>query len=102
VKEVKAAGAAVSPTPHGEVEEKVRVLHGIHALSLGVAGKTVTEVREVLAQALNISPRAVAIVDGQEVDEGHILLPGQHLEFVRRAGQKGGGASGGEGCFQHG
>lgn len=65
------------------------MVHGIHALSVGVAGKTVREAREVLRQALNISPRAIAIVDGQEVDEGQVLLPGQHLEFVRMAGEKG-------------
>jgi hypothetical protein len=65
------------------------VVHGIHALSVGVAGKTVSEAREVLRQALNISPRAIALVDGQEVDEGQTLLPGQHLEFVRVAGEKG-------------
>jgi uncharacterized protein YggU (UPF0235/DUF167 family) len=65
------------------------VLYGIHGLSVGVAGRAVSEVREVLAQALNISPRAIALVDGQEVSESHILLPGQHLEFVRRAGEKG-------------
>ena len=89
LKEIKAPGARISPTPQAEVGGEVRVLYGIHALSVGVAGKTVSEVREALRQALNISPRAIALVDGQEVDESHILLPGQHLEFVRRAGQKG-------------
>jgi magnesium chelatase subunit I len=54
-----------------------------------VAGKTVSEVRETLGQALNISPRAVPLVDGQEVSELYVLLPGQHLEFVRRSGEKG-------------
>lgn len=67
----------------------VRVVHGIHSLSVGVAGRTVSEAREALRQALNISPRAVALVDGHEVEESQILLPGQHLEFVRMAGEKG-------------
>ncbi|MBW8058057.1 MAG: hypothetical protein V3U42_05630 [candidate division NC10 bacterium] len=90
VKEIKGGGAHISPTHHGEVAGKVRVVHGIHALSVGVAGKTVSEAREVLRQALNISPRAISLVDGQEVSEYQILLPGQHLEFVRQAGEKGG------------
>lgn len=79
----------ISAPPEGEGAGKVRVVYGIHALSVGVAGKTVRDVRVALGQAMNISPRAVALVDGQEVDEGQMLLPGQHLEFVRQAGEKG-------------
>ena len=89
LEEIKAPGAGISVTPQAGVAATVRVLYGIHALSVGVAGKTVSEVREALGQALNISPRAIALVDGQEVSEHHILLPGQHLEFVRRSGEKG-------------
>jgi hypothetical protein len=89
LREIKAARARTSPTPQAEVGGKVRVVYGIHALSTGVAGKRVSEVREALGQAFNISPRAIALIDGQEVDEGQILLPGQHLEFVRQAGEKG-------------
>jgi hypothetical protein len=79
----------ISAPPQGEGVGTVRVVYGIHALSVGVAGKTVGEVRVVLGQAMNISPRAIALVDGQEVSESQILLPGQHLEFVRQAGEKG-------------
>lgn len=89
LKEIKAPDARLSPPPPVEPGGKVRVLHGIHSLSVGGAGKTVGEVRETLCQALNISPRAIALVDGQEVGETSVLLPGQHLEFVRQAGEKG-------------
>lgn len=88
--EVKAPGAPISPTHKSETGGKIRVVYGIHALSVGVAGKTVSEVREALGQAFNISPRSIALVDGQEVAEAHTLLPGQHLEFVRQSGEKGG------------
>jgi RNase P/RNase MRP subunit p29 len=89
LKEMQGLGAPLSSPHHAERGGTVRVVHGIHALSVGVAGKTVSEAREVLRQALNISPRAIALVDGQEVDESQTLLPGQHLEFVRVAGEKG-------------
>lgn len=89
VKEIKALGGRISPTPRAEGGGKVRVLYGIHALWAEVAGKTVSEIREALGQAFNISPRAIALVDGQEVSESHMLLPDQHLEFVRLAGEKG-------------
>jgi len=89
LKQVKAPAAALSATPEAGTARRVRVVYGIHSLSVGVAGKTVGDVRVVLGQAMNISPRAIALVDGQEVNEGHILLPGQYLEFVRQAGEKG-------------
>ena len=67
----------------------VRVLYGIHALEVDVAGRSVAEIRHALAQPLNISPRAVAVVDGEVVAEAHLLQAGQQLEFVRLAGEKG-------------
>jgi hypothetical protein len=70
-------------------QEQVRVLYGVHSLEADLAGRTVGDVRKALRQALNISPQAVAVVDGREVEEGAVLLGGQQLEFVRLAGEKG-------------
>ena len=72
-----------------KTQDQVRVLYGVHALEASLAGRTVADVRQALRQALNISPQAVAVVDGREVEEGFILLGGQQLEFVRLAGEKG-------------
>jgi Mg-chelatase subunit ChlI len=88
-RQIKALGSHILAPPGRDVVGKVRVVYGIHALSVGVAGKTVSEVRVALGQAMNVSPRAIALVNGQEVSESQILLPGQHLEFVRQAGEKG-------------
>lgn len=71
------------------VQDQVRVLYGVHALEANLAGRTVADVRKALRQALNISSQAVAVVDGQEVEESFILLAGHQLEFVRLAGEKG-------------
>ncbi len=76
-------------TGQPKAQQHVRVLYGVHALEANLAGRTVADVRHALRQALNISPQAVAIVDGREVEEGAILLAGQQLEFVRLAGEKG-------------
>ena len=73
-----------------KTQDQVRVLYGVHSLEANLAGRTVADVRQALRQALNISPQAVAVVDGREVEEGVILLAGQQLEFVRLAGEKGG------------
>jgi hypothetical protein len=70
-------------------QNQVRVLYGVHSLEASLAGRTVADVRQALRQALNISPQAMAIVDGREVEESAILLAGQQLEFVRLAGEKG-------------
>jgi hypothetical protein len=72
-----------------KTQDPVRVLYGVHALEAGLAGRTVADVRQALRQAFNISPQAVAVVDGREVGESFILLAGQQLEFVRLAGEKG-------------
>ncbi|MBI1999805.1 MAG: hypothetical protein HYT85_02010 [candidate division NC10 bacterium] len=76
-------------TPCEEEAGKVKVVYGVHALEASLAGRTVLSVRDALAQALNISPRAVALVNGQEVEGTHVLHPGELLEFVRYAGEKG-------------
>jgi hypothetical protein len=49
----------------------------------------VEEVRAALGQALNVSPAAVAVVNGVEVGAGHVLREDEQLEFVRLAGEKG-------------
>jgi hypothetical protein len=68
---------------------KVKVVYGVHALEASLAGRTVQSVREALVQPLNISPQAVTLVNGQEVEGTHVLSPGELLEFVRYAGEKG-------------
>ncbi len=72
-----------------KTDSLVRVLYGVHSLEANLAGRTVSDVRQTLRQALNISPQAVAVVDGREVEAGFILVAGQQLEFVRLAGEKG-------------
>ena len=67
----------------------LRVICGVHTLEAHVAGRSVEEVRAALSQALNISPAAVAVVDGVEVGARHVLREGEQLEFVRLAGEKG-------------
>lgn len=67
----------------------VAVVHGIHRLSLPLAGRTVGGVRQALAPVLNIRADAMAVVNGAPVGEDYILAPDDLLEFVRLAGEKG-------------
>ena len=68
---------------------RVRVIYGVHTLDVAVAGRSIQSVREALIQPLNISPEAVALVNGREVEASHVLAPGELLEFVRYSGEKG-------------
>jgi hypothetical protein len=55
-----------------------------------VAGSMVKEVAVRLRDVLNVSPLATASVKGQPVSADYVLQDGDHLEFVVRAGEKGG------------
>lgn len=81
----------IRPESPTRTQETVKIIYGVHSLEVDIAGRSVAEVRDSLKQALNIGPRAIAIVDGREVMESHILQTGEILEFVRLAGEKGSG-----------
>ena len=66
-----------------------RIINGVNELSAPLGGKTVADVRAMLAQALNIDPAAKAVVDGANVGEDYELGDGESLEFVKAAGEKG-------------
>jgi len=84
--ELKQVGQVRAKT---EEQGRVRVLYGVHALEAALAGRSIRDVRAALQQALNISPRAVAVVNGREVGADYLLKEGEQLEFVRLAGEKG-------------
>ncbi|MDP2045137.1 MAG: hypothetical protein Q8L00_02875 [Deltaproteobacteria bacterium] len=73
----------------------VKVSYGVHNLEAAIAGKSVSEVRQSLREPLNIDPRALALVNSRDVAASYILKQGDQLEFVRLAGEKGGGRVGG-------
>lgn len=71
------------------VTSTVMVIHGIHSLTLPLAGRTVGAVRQALAPVLNIRADALGVVSGAPVGEDYVLAPDDVLEFVRLAGEKG-------------
>lgn len=66
-----------------------RVINGVNELSAPLAGRTVADVRAMLAQALNIDPTAHAVANGDGVAEDYVLGEGDEVEFVKAAGEKG-------------
>jgi hypothetical protein len=67
----------------------VKISYGVHHLEVGIAGKSVGEVRQALREPLNIDPRALALVNGREAPASYLLKENDQLEFVRLAGEKG-------------
>ncbi len=80
-----AGGASTATESTGVVE----VIHGVYAHSMPLAGMTVRQARAELEERMNLAPDALAVVDGNEVDEDTVLAEGQVLNFVKHSGEKG-------------
>jgi len=72
-----------------ETDRTVTVSHGPYLERLPVANLSVTEIRARFGDRLDIDPQSQAVIDGQEADENAVVQVGQHIAFVRKAGEKG-------------
>ena len=70
-------------------EGHVNVICGVYAHSIPLGGMRVRDARGELSDRMNISDDAMAVVDGNQVDEDTVLAEGQTLTFVKHAGEKG-------------
>lgn len=81
--------AAIAVRGQTKEEEMITVSHGVNTLSADLAGRTVSEVRAMTAQALNHAASDKALVGGEEVDESYVLQQGDELDFAKASGDKG-------------
>jgi hypothetical protein len=81
------APPAAPPDPAQTAQ--VQVIYGASVQTFPLAGLQVSHAREVLANILQIDPRAPMLVNGQPVSQSHRLASGETLEFVHHAGEKG-------------
>lgn len=65
------------------------VIHGPYAEVLPIAEMPVSQVRSRFRDRLDIHPEAMAMLDGNPVDDTTTVRAGQTLMFVRQAGEKG-------------
>lgn len=72
----------------GTSEGTALISSGIH-MATCPAGLTVGELRRSHADAYEIAPGAVALLDGDQVGDATVVREGQSLTFVARAGEKG-------------
>ena len=68
---------------------QVEVIHGVYSHTMPLAGMSVDQVRTELSDRLHLDPEAVAVVNGEAVNEDFMLTEGQVLTFVKPAGEKG-------------
>jgi excisionase family DNA binding protein len=78
----------IEPQMH-EAKEGVRFVQGANEQNLLIQDRTVGWARMNLSHALNLSPIAIALLDGKPVGEDHILETGSVLEFLVTNGRKG-------------
>ena len=74
----------------GAATGTVVVSHGPYREALPAAEMTIRDVRRRFQDNLDIHPEAVALLDGDEVDDTTRLRAGQMLMFIRPSGEKGG------------
>ncbi len=80
-----------APSLDALLDTQVTVISGPHLQSFPLANQTVSRVRSLLQGPFNIGPQAMVLVNGQPVSPEHVLRPGDALEFVHHAGEKGRG-----------
>ncbi len=80
----------------GTTTGTVVVSHGPYRETLPAAEMTIRDVRRRFRDHLDIHPQAVAMLDGEEVDDATRLRAGQMLMFIRPSGEKGARGENGE------
>lgn len=88
-KQQDSGSGAFEAGPGLPVNPNVSVASGPYAEELPVAGSTVGEVRKRFSDRFDIDPKSTAVVNGKPADETYVLKSGEHLLFVRHAGEKG-------------
>ncbi|HUB82741.1 MAG TPA: hypothetical protein VMB03_28280 [Bryobacteraceae bacterium] len=67
----------------------VQIVYGASLQRLPLAGQVVGHIRPALEMMLRVDRRSPALVNGQQVSADYVLAPGDVLEFIHRAGEKG-------------
>lgn len=70
-------------------ESDVQVIHGASVQFLPLAGVTIAHARPLLQTILGIDPQSPVLVKGRRVGLRYTIAPGDALEFVHHAGEKG-------------
>jgi len=70
-------------------DPSVPVIYGASIQSLPLAGLTLGEARNWVREFLHVGPKTVALINGAKAGEDYRLVPGDAVEFIHQAGEKG-------------
>lgn len=76
-------------TPQSGPANMAGMRFGIYNQQLPLAGKTVKQARDQLANMWNVPKDAQAYNGKQQLSDDHIIEAGEQLEWQRRTGEKG-------------
>lgn len=76
--------------PFAAGAEEFGGMANVNGEEVPVSGMTLGEIRHRLADRFGIEPSSTIHVDGESVnDEDRVVRTGEHVEFLRQAGEKG-------------
>lgn len=76
--------------PAGDAaKNNVDVVHGIYAQTVPMGGQKVKDIRNHLSQTMNIDPKAVPVINGNDASEDDTVNVGETLTFITKSGEKG-------------
>jgi len=81
--------APAAPAPTQNFNPEVRVIYGAGVQSMPLVGMTVAQARGAAVAILGVDRRAPALVNGRVARADYRVAPGDELEFVHHAGEKG-------------
>lgn len=68
---------------------KANVKYGVYTQPGNFANQAVSQVRSQLTSLWAIPKDASAYKGKEKLDENYVIQPGDHIEFLRRSGEKG-------------
>ena len=81
--------APAPPSPAETYNPDVRVIYGAGVQSMPLVGMTFAQARDAAIAILGVDRRAPVLVNGRPADMNTRVAPGDELEFVHHAGEKG-------------
>ena len=76
----------LTPPPEPAVAQ---VIYGANVQTMALAGLRITDARALAANILGVDQRAATLVNGRPVRATYRIQPGDTVEFVHQAGEKG-------------
>jgi len=88
--EIAPAPAAPASSEAEAYNPEVRVIYGAGVQSMPLVGMSLAQARDAAIAILGVDRRAPALVNGRPARLDYRVVPGDELEFVHHAGEKGG------------